>query len=362
MAGRDRRNSDEEESELLRLLRRVDELVPSATAKEARAADVLLDNLRRALTQRTKDLSGAPPSTDRQATRASGTDLPTGMEIGQSVLAWGLHAGQRKPFRAILVGQRSTAPEFLVRFVADVEGRTMSLLLPEVTNTYLTANDIEPWTGNGARATPSSAKTRGQQAHRADREGSASSARKRKRTSSDKMVRFDERVVVHPAPRIHARALNGTDTMSDDDDDDERAPHGFSSLESSARHDHLRVRVPSPQDVGRPRSITYADSSATATRHSSPRRTCGEGSSSPSGSSPRRTCGEGSSSSPPWMLAAAGAGSAAHIDANEAGGSKQGDDEDVLLDGGSEKGDDDDDIKCASCGGGDSDDVNALLL
>ena len=51
---------------------------------------------------------------------------------GGFCLAFGLHAGRRDQFKAKLLRVRTIAPEFLVRYIADVDGCTNELLLPEV--------------------------------------------------------------------------------------------------------------------------------------------------------------------------------------------------------------------------------------
>lgn len=58
--------------------------------------------------------------------------LPAGVCPGGFCLAFGLHAGRRDQFKAKLLRVRTIAPEFLVRYIADVDGCTNELLLPEV--------------------------------------------------------------------------------------------------------------------------------------------------------------------------------------------------------------------------------------
>ena len=58
--------------------------------------------------------------------------LPAGVCPGGYCLAFGLHAGRRDQFKAKLLRVRTIAPEFLVRYIADVDGCTNELLLPEV--------------------------------------------------------------------------------------------------------------------------------------------------------------------------------------------------------------------------------------
>ena len=54
----------------------------------------------------------------------------------------GLHAGQRKPFRALLLSVRNIFPPLLVRYVATLDGKTIPLLLPEIRSTYLPSSDV----------------------------------------------------------------------------------------------------------------------------------------------------------------------------------------------------------------------------
>ena len=72
--------------------------------------------------------------------------LPEGIKIGDKVLAAGLHAGQRKPFLAVLVGVRDPVPSsrgtLLVRYVSTPDGKTMPLLLPEVRSAYVAKFDV----------------------------------------------------------------------------------------------------------------------------------------------------------------------------------------------------------------------------
>jgi hypothetical protein len=68
--------------------------------------------------------------------------LPEGVTVGSAVLAPGLHAGQKKPFRAVLLGVRNIFPPLLVRYVATLDGRTIPLLLPEIRSTYLPSSDV----------------------------------------------------------------------------------------------------------------------------------------------------------------------------------------------------------------------------
>jgi hypothetical protein len=91
--------------------------------------------------------------------------LPEGVTVGSAVLAPGLHAGQRKPFRALLLGVRNLFPPLLVRYVATLDGKTIPLLLPEIRSTYLPSSDVSKFDEvTMVAGSPRSAKTRGQQA------------------------------------------------------------------------------------------------------------------------------------------------------------------------------------------------------
>lgn len=148
--------------------------------------------------------------------------VPAGCVIGEPCFAMGLQAGMVGQFTAILLGVRSATPEFLVKYVATTDGRTMSLLLPEVRLTYVQVQDLSPWC-EVPPPIPSAAKTRGQQEHRqATRAHVGMGERKRKECANGggaKRVRFDGRVVVVPPPSC------GYD--DDDDDDDDRYENVF---------------------------------------------------------------------------------------------------------------------------------------
>ena len=85
------------------------------------------------------DASPPPISLPPEVGEAS---LPEGVTVGSAVLAPGLHAGQRKPFRALLLGVRNVFPPLLVRYVATLDGKTIPLLLPEIRSTYLPSSDV----------------------------------------------------------------------------------------------------------------------------------------------------------------------------------------------------------------------------
>ncbi|KOO34599.1 hypothetical protein Ctob_014350 [Chrysochromulina tobinii] len=122
----------------------------------------------RALRAHLKDCHAPASSAASGKGASSAADMPSipeGLVVGEPCLAMGLHAGQRRQFKALFMGLRTIKPEFLVKYVADVDGRTMPLLLPEVRNTYVPVHDLAPWRAS-APLPPSSAKTRGQQADR----------------------------------------------------------------------------------------------------------------------------------------------------------------------------------------------------
>ena len=186
------------------LLGEIEAVLPRASGKAVQHAKGRLERLLEQSRSMIRHASSAPeacgpsqPSTLRP--------LPDGLSIGEYCQAMGLRAGTRHPFKAILIGRRSMKPEFLVKYVADIDGRTMPLLLPEVRNTYIDAGDVSPWQpASAGMRTPSSAKTRGQQASRAEVEAGASSLkRKRGASKAGKHVRFDDRVIEHPCAPCH---------------------------------------------------------------------------------------------------------------------------------------------------------------
>jgi hypothetical protein len=64
---------------------------------------------------------------------------------GEEVVAWGLHAGVRKRFRARVTGLRKLFPRIVVKYVATEDGTgTHPLQLPDPVTAYLTASDVEP--------------------------------------------------------------------------------------------------------------------------------------------------------------------------------------------------------------------------
>ena len=184
---------------LAALLRAAEERLSAATPAEVASAEDVLERLERLCASRRRSLrrtggdgehapSAAPASSATSGKGASSAadapPIPEGLVVGEPCLAMGLHAGQRRQFKALFMGIRPMKPEFLVKYVADVDGRTMPLLLPEVRNTYVPVHDLAPWRAS-APLPPTSAKTRGQQADRQAVEKRAAGERKRKQRSGD---------------------------------------------------------------------------------------------------------------------------------------------------------------------------------
>ena len=157
----------------------------------------------RTLRAHLKDMHAPASSAASGKGASSAADMPSipeGLVVGEPCLAMGLHAGQRRQFKALFMGIRTIKPEFLVKYVADVDGRTMALLLPEVRNTYVPVHDLAPFRAS-APLPPISARTRGQQADRQADEKRTAGERKRKQRvgdadahSSDANGRLDEGV------------------------------------------------------------------------------------------------------------------------------------------------------------------------
>ena len=62
---------------------------------------------------------------------------------GELVWAMGLHAGQRKRFKAEVISLRTQFPRIVVKYIATEDGVTAAIALPEMT-AYLHAADVEP--------------------------------------------------------------------------------------------------------------------------------------------------------------------------------------------------------------------------
>ena len=111
----------------------------------------------RALRAHLKDFHAPASSAASGKGASSAADMPSipeGLVVGEPCLAMGLHAGQRRQFKALFMGIRPMKPEFLVKYVADVDGRTMPLLLPEVRNTYVPVHDLAPWRASAPPRAP----------------------------------------------------------------------------------------------------------------------------------------------------------------------------------------------------------------
>ena len=162
-----------------------------------------------------------------------------GIKLGDFCLAAGLHAGTRGWFKAKFVRARAICPEFLVKYVADIDGKTNDLLIPEVRNTWLTKDEIQPWVEPAGKRAPSSAKTRGQIA---DRDLPGYGGRKRKSTahgsSLNKKVRFSDEVNIISSP--DSLGQNG----------------GGAAEEGSDDGQWLRIKPPSP-DKGKKRLASH---------------------------------------------------------------------------------------------------------
>ena len=63
---------------------------------------------------------------------------------GEQVWATGLHAGQRKRFRAEVTGLRNCFPRIVVKYTATEEGEAAAIALPEMRMAYLHAADVGP--------------------------------------------------------------------------------------------------------------------------------------------------------------------------------------------------------------------------
>ena len=173
--------------------------------------------------------------------------LPEGVEVGDTVLATGLHAGMRKPFKAVLMGVRSQYPPLLVRYTSTVDGRTLPILIPEIISTYLPPSEVSRFDeGEHKKPCPRSAKTRGQQAEAVEAELAPVRKRTKANARAGKRVRFvDEHGVLMPpmeddeppanaesprspgSPRSSARAPSPPppplNRASADDDDDQES-------------------------------------------------------------------------------------------------------------------------------------------
>ena len=71
--------------------------------------------------------------------------LPEGVERNELCTAYGTNAGERKQYKAILLSVRSIFPPLLVKYVGDLQGRTGSLILPDVRTSFVNLSDVSPW-------------------------------------------------------------------------------------------------------------------------------------------------------------------------------------------------------------------------
>lgn len=111
-------------------------------------------------------LEGRRTTAGATVAEAGATTASVNLTIGGDCLAVGLHAGQRASFKAKLLRVRATAPQYLVRYVADLDGHTSVLRLPEVKHSYLHADEIAPWSEPACKKAPTALKTRGQISNR----------------------------------------------------------------------------------------------------------------------------------------------------------------------------------------------------
>jgi len=68
-----------------------------------------------------------------------------GLAVGDACVAWGLNAGQRKQFKAVIVSTRKQFPPLLVRYVGDAQGNKNPLLMPEVPTAHCRISEISQW-------------------------------------------------------------------------------------------------------------------------------------------------------------------------------------------------------------------------
>lgn len=74
--------------------------------------------------------------------------LPTGVVLGGFCRAIGKRAGERIPFKAVLLSTRRTSPHLLVKYVGTSDGREAhpnSGLLPESLKAFLSCVDVSAW-------------------------------------------------------------------------------------------------------------------------------------------------------------------------------------------------------------------------
>ena len=79
-----------------------------------------------------------------QARLSIETSVPVWATPGADILAYGLHAGTRKLFRAQVVNVRAQFPRIVVKYISTLDGTgTHTLQLPELQTAYLTSADIQ---------------------------------------------------------------------------------------------------------------------------------------------------------------------------------------------------------------------------
>ncbi len=87
----------------------------------------------------------APPERRASVDLASEYSVPAYALPGAAVYAYGLRAGVRMKFRAVVTSIRSRFPRIVVKYVATADGsETAPHALPELRTAYLMAIDIAP--------------------------------------------------------------------------------------------------------------------------------------------------------------------------------------------------------------------------
>jgi len=129
------------------------------------------------------------------STKDAPAAIGSGLVVGGDCLAVGLHAGHRDWFKARFVRMRAMVPQYLVRYVADVDGNTGALRLPEVRNSWVQAHEIAPWHEPACKRPPTAAKTRGQLS---DRDSGAGGGRASRGATvrTPRRVRFSDEVTI----------------------------------------------------------------------------------------------------------------------------------------------------------------------
>ena len=98
------------------------------------------------------ELDGGPASGFRSAPPPRKPSIAPELEMGvpayalpgEEVWAMGLHAGQRKRFRAEVTSLRTQFPRIVVKYTAYEDGGTAAIALPEMRTAYLCAADVQP--------------------------------------------------------------------------------------------------------------------------------------------------------------------------------------------------------------------------